>query len=214
MEKVAIVAGGPPDEIPSFQQYPSITTWIGVDSGAKILSHSLNEFDYAVGDFDSVTSEEFAVIQDLCHDVRIHPSEKDDTDLEIAINLAISLNPDQVLIFGAMGGRRDHEWVNLMLLQSFIPHQIDAWLCDKQNEITLKKPGTYSINRDHTFPYISFLAMTETVENLTLHGFKYPLDCQSIKSGSSLTVSNEWNEKIGTYFFTRGILIVIKSRDE
>ncbi|MET3682091.1 thiamine pyrophosphokinase [Alkalibacillus flavidus] len=213
MRVIAIVAGGPVDDMPSFHHYPHITTWIGVDSGAYKLSQSFDQFDYAIGDFDSVNDDELAAIHEACASVHTYPSDKDDTDLELAIKLAISLDPDQVLVFGALGGRRDHEWVNMFMLQSFMPHHIDAWLVNKQNEITLKQPGTYHIERDDTFPYVSFLALTRTVKGLTLEGFKYPLKDQTIQSGSSLTVSNEWKEKIGTYLFTDGILIVIKSRD-
>ncbi len=97
-------------------------------------------------------------------------------------------------------------------MKLFSEHHIDAWLINKQNEMSLKLPGTYDMIQDSLFPYVSFLAYSEKVENLSLKGFKYPLNETTIVQGSSLTISNEWSEK-RYLFFTSGILLVIKSRD-
>ncbi|GAA0460904.1 thiamine diphosphokinase [Alkalibacillus silvisoli] len=200
-------------DLPPLDHYKDINMWVGVDFGAYILSQILGNFDLAVGDFDSVDNKEFKMIESKASQIEKHPTDKDDTDLELAIQMAIELNPDQVYIFGATGGRKDHEWINIMLLKKFNESGIEAWICNNQNEITLKKPGHYQLKRDDRFQYVSFLPISESVHNLSLKGFLYELDDTTVMSGSSLTVSNQWNEKIGTYLFTEGILIVVKSRD-
>ena len=65
---------------------------------------------------------------------------------------------------------------------------------------------------DH-LKYISFIPMTTSVENLTLTGFKYPLNNEHISFGSTLCISNELITNLGTYSFTKGILLVIRSAD-
>ena len=45
--------------------------------------------------------------------------------------------------------------------------------------------------------YISFLPMTETVEGLTLRGFKYPLQRRTIGLGTGLCISNELKREEG-----------------
>ena len=51
------------------------------------------------------------------------------------------------------------------------------------------------------------------VENLTLLGFKYPLSNRHISFGSTLCISNELISEYGTYSFTSGILLTIRSKD-
>ncbi|MFD2638227.1 thiamine diphosphokinase [Piscibacillus salipiscarius] len=213
MTKVGIVAAGPVAEIPDLTAYPHIDYWIGVDEGAKHLYDLGIKTDLVMGDFDSLDSNLIEKIKSNARNVIEFPAIKDETDLELAFIEAINEKPEQVLVFGATGGRLDHAWINVQLMKLFSEHHIDAWLINKQNEMSLKLPGTYDMIQDSLFPYVSFLAYSEKVENLSLKGFKYPLNETTIVQGSSLTISNEWSEKKGTYFFTSGILLVIKSRD-
>ena len=74
--------------------------------------------------------------------------------------------------------------------------------------------GHKAFHREEVYgKYISFLPMTETVEGLTLRGFKYPLQRRTIGLGTSLCISNElvWEE--GAITFTDGVLIVVESHD-
>jgi thiamine pyrophosphokinase len=47
-----------------------------------------------------------------------------------------------------------------------------------------------------------------------LEGFKYPLKNRHIFFGSTLCISNELIYDFGTYSFTNGILLVIRSCDD
>ncbi len=42
--------------------------------------------------------------------------EKDETDMELALNWAIDQKPEMIRIFGATGGRLDHMFANIQLL--------------------------------------------------------------------------------------------------
>ncbi|MEC0302968.1 thiamine diphosphokinase, partial [Terribacillus saccharophilus] len=82
-----------------------------------------------------------------------------------------------------------------------------------QNNIRLHRPGTYRVEQDDTYRYISFLSFSEQVNGLTLTGFKYPLTDASIHWGETLSISNELVAQSGTYSFASGIVIMIKSKD-
>ncbi|TFB23254.1 thiamine diphosphokinase [Filobacillus milosensis] len=210
---IGIVAAGPKQEIPKLDKYKDIDFWIGVDEGASTLIESNIQPDLVIGDFDSIDTEKLETIKHKAKLVKEFPNEKDETDLELAFIEAIHLKPTTVYVLGATGGRLDHAWINVHLLVKFAHTDIDAWIVNNQNQMTLKAPGQHWLEKDSSFPYISFLPFTHTVEDLTLKGFKYELENRMIKQGSTLTVSNEWSEKKGTYFFNSGILLVIKSRD-
>src|SRR5699024_12482516 len=61
----------------------------------------------------------------------IHPPEKDKTDLEIALQKALSLEPDRIYLFGVTGGRLDHALINLQLLHKMIHNNIRGMIIDK-----------------------------------------------------------------------------------
>lgn len=68
--------------------------------------------DLVVGDLDSLGEigppERVRVVR--------HPREKDRSDFEIALGEAEKLRPRLVTVYGALGGRADHEFVNLIVL--------------------------------------------------------------------------------------------------
>ena len=61
---------------------------------------------------------------------------------------------------------------------------------------------------------ISFFAAGETVEGLTLKGFKYPLDHYRLTTDNcGRTVSNEIQEEKAKVLYEKGSLLMIMSRD-
>ena len=65
--------------------------------------------DIVDGDFDSLSGAGKAYLESLDHTeiVRLNP-EKDDTDTQSTLNLAIRRGAKNILILGATGGRLDH----------------------------------------------------------------------------------------------------------
>lgn len=103
--------------------------------------------------------------------------------------------------------------MNVQMLIKGLKSDVRVTLEDRQNRLELKSPGTYSIHKDERYPYASFLAFTPEVKGLTLEGFKFPLSNKSVEWGSSLCISNELIKEIGSYSFSEGILMVVRSSD-
>jgi thiamine pyrophosphokinase len=209
-----IVAGGPTSHLPPFSEYDrEHVRWVGVDRGLYTLIKSGIVPEQAFGDFDSISSEERKEVEASGCLLNTYPAEKDETDLELAINWALTQREQEIVLLGCTGGRLDHELINIqMLLKSFGLNKT-IMICDKQNKIIVREPGTYSLDNEMEFPYVSFLPQTQVVEGLTLTGFKYPLTEGKVKWGQTLCISNELVDKKGTYSFHSGILMVVKSRD-
>src|SRR5699024_11613975 len=91
----------------------------------------------------------------------IHTTEKDKTDLEIALQNALSLEPDTIYLFGVTGGRLDHALINLQILHKMIHNNIRGMIIDKWNEVEMAVPGTYNVKKSDLYPYVSFIAYTE-----------------------------------------------------
>ena len=150
-----------------------------MDRGVLVLLEHGIVPNLALGDFDSVTSEELKTIQEKLPEVSIFPAEKDETDLELAIDWAIRQNPSNIYILGATGGRIDHFLANIQLLQKErilqCVSETNIYIVDEKNSLTVKTPGIYPIQADLTRKYFSLLSITKEVSEITLTGFKYPL---------------------------------------
>lgn len=211
---VGIVANGPEDLLPDLKDYnQKVDLWIGADRGAQIIQMAGLPLSYAVGDFDSVNEKDLRKIKAYANQFELHPREKDKTDLELALEKALDLKPEVIILFGATGGRKDHELVNVQLLYSIVRRGTRGVIADRNNWIEMKLPGTYEVAEDLEYPNISFLPFSKEVEGLTLSGFYYPLENGRITWGSTLAVSNKLTEKSGTFSYEQGILLVVKSRD-
>jgi thiamine pyrophosphokinase len=213
--KIRIVAGGPEHLIPELKKYNSgsDSVWIGVDRGTFIILEQGIKPGIAFGDFDSVSEAEKETILNLDIILNEYQSEKDKTDMELALQWALDQEPEEILLFGATGGRIDHELMNIQFLYRTVSSNADVKVVDIKNEISIRIPGMYSIEYDSSYSYISFLAFEDEVKGITLEGFKYPLQKASLQIGSSLCISNELVNKSGTYSFDSGIILMVKSRD-
>lgn len=212
--KFAILAGGPKEFVPDDNLfYEKDIQWIGVDRGTyHLLQRNIIPI-HAFGDFDSVSDKEKTWMMKSGITMSSFSSEKDQTDLELAITWVLQQRPEKVFIFGATGGRLDHCMMNIHLLIKGLEQDIDISLIDKQNIIFMKPPGHYYLKYSHMYKYLSFLPLSSRIENLTLTGVKYPLHNQELRIGDSLCISNEIIQEEASYSFTHGTIIVIRSHD-
>ena len=187
---------------------------IAGDRGVEALYQLKIVPNHIVGDFDSVSPKilEFYKNQSQIIFHTYHP-EKDNTDTDIALKLAIGLKSSEITIMGALGRRMDHAIANIHILKDALETNIPCQILDEHNRIYLiNKEITLEKNRVYG-KYISLIPLTSEVKDLTLTGFKYPLNNYDLPIGTSLGVSNEIVENIAQIKMKKGILIVIESKD-
>jgi len=214
VSNIAVMGNGPQELVPDLTRYKAeIDIWIGADRGSLTLMDHCITPDYAVGDFDSMAETDKESVRKQANVFEQHPSEKDQTDLEIALDKAYALHAEKIYLFGVTGGRLDHELINIQLLYSIMTRNIQGRVVDAQNELAISEPGTHKINHDKKYPNISFIPYSRDVKGLTLEGFYYPLINETISWGSTRCISNKLISDFGTFSYEEGILLVIKSRD-
>jgi thiamine pyrophosphokinase len=91
---------------------------VGIDRGALVCAQKGLLMDVAIGDFDSVTSAELEVIKKHCKEIVILDAVKDVTDAQAA--LAYVDGYDEVILCGGLGGRIDHQLINIGLVKKDI----------------------------------------------------------------------------------------------
>ena len=88
------------------------------------------------------------------------------------------------------------------------------YIVDSRNKIGLPVEKTFSLKKEEQYgTYVSLFPMGETVEGLTLKGFKYPLDHYQLKDREGLGVSNEITADVADVSWEQGVLLMIQSKD-
>lgn len=208
MIKIALFAGG---TIDNFQM--DFDLFIGVDRGSLLLIEQGICPDLAVGDFDSVSEKELALICSQSKEVLQAQPEKDDTDLELAVKAAFARYPQaQVTIFGAFGGRLDHTLANIFLPSNpeITPYMQQIRLCNAQNELRYCPQGRHEIKPVAGMNYLAFMPADDS--RLTIEGAKYPLN-ESNYFFKKVYASNEFIDEPVFLECQSGYVIVIYSKD-
>ena len=214
--KIIIISGGSLDYefAADYIQKEVPDCLIAADRGMKFCFEKGICPDYVLGDFDSIDPEIVSYYrQESQVQIIGYQPEKDDTDTEIAVKKAIELGCTKLILLGALGGRMDHCIANIHILKLALEQGVEAALADGQNYIQLLSDSCEIKKKDQYGTYISFLPFTDQVEGITLTGFKYPLHGYTMKKGWSIGISNEIVDEIARVMLTKGILLMIQSRD-
>jgi thiamine pyrophosphokinase len=89
---------------------------IAVDGGARYAIALGRTPEVLLGDLDSVPHEIQESLRRSGARFVVYPADKDETDLELAIDFANDAGYREIIILGALGARLDHMLGNLSLL--------------------------------------------------------------------------------------------------
>ena len=153
------------------------------DGGLKHMTQLCVKPDLIVGDFDSSDNP------DLDVETIILPCEKDDTDTCHAMNLCIQRGFRDFLFIGCLGERLDHTMGNISFLIALKEKGLYGKMVDDYSEIEIVTDKGVTVNDD--FSFFSLLALSDSVEGITIKGAKYPLENATVKSSFQYGISNE-----------------------
>jgi len=159
-----------------------------------------------VGDFDSVAETE---IPDDVPCIR-HPSKKDLTDTEIAVEYAREQGFRDFLLLGATGSRMDHTLANILLLKSFVNNGENAVVLDEHNKIMLTDSKLQFSEAPGSF--VSLIPLTDCY-GVTTENLEYPLENATMTVGKGLGVSNIMAKHDASVSVKDGLLLVIVAKD-
>lgn len=185
---------------------------IAVDKGLEALNKLKVKPTYIVGDFDSVENKVLKKYERLNIKIKRLVPEKDLTDTQSALELAIELGALEIIMIGAIGTRIDHTLANIHIMKEAIKRNINIKIINENNEIILTNKSI-KIKKDDNYKYISIIPLTTKVTGITIKGMKYKLENYTLEIGNSLGISNEQISEEAEINITDGILIIIKSRD-
>ena len=183
-------------------------TIIACDAGYRNCAPLGCKPDIIVGDFDTAPCPEQ---QD---DVIVLPHVKDDTDTEYAAKLASEKGCSEVLLLGALGGRRlEHTLANLCTGLGLEQRGVRATLQDERSRITFVMPGETRRYPKGEYFYLSVFPMEGRAQGVCERGSYYELTDAVLTAGYPLGVSNEYAEGADriTISTRKGALAVVET---
>jgi thiamine pyrophosphokinase len=155
--------------------------------------------DLIVGDLDSLKEE---TIEEGI-EVRRHPRNKDFSDFELALQAASGMTPQWVYVYGALGGRIDHELTNILLINSV---QHPTVFIEEETEIYGVHEGL--VINDRKGCICSLLSLWGACRVKEIRGFQYALK-NEVLYPSSRGLSNVITEDEATITLANGNLIAV-----
>ncbi len=188
---------------------------VAADGGLDLAIELGVEADLVVGDMDSVESDSLERAGRDGVEIRSYPRAKDESDYELAIWAAVASGAQRVTVVGSDSGRLDHLYATLLTLCSprFAGVQLDAWLGGNHLAVLNATYGrsAQASTELHGEPgtQLSLFAMNGPVSGVTTTGLRWQLVGDSLESGSSRGVSNEFLAQAASVEVGSGCLAVV-----
>ncbi len=181
---------------------------IAADSGAATAVRYGCIPTTVVGDFDSLDASLQQQLRELGSQFIQAAVEKDETDTELAVQVAIEQGASEITLLGAIGGMRfDHTVANILLLAGFetvpirfIDGPSTCWL--------LRGPGRSTID-GHAGDLVSLLPLTSEASGAYTAGLYYPLHAETLYFGKPRGVSNVLTQEHAEVSLETGMLLII-----
>ena len=164
--------------------------------------------DLILGDFDSAPQPE-------AEDLVVLPHVKDDTDTHYAAVWAAEHGAKEVLMLGALGGKRlEHTLANLSTGLFLSQKGIDVTIADEYSHIRYLLPEKPVTALRENWEYFSVIPLGDRLEGVSISGAFYPLQDAVITADYvSLAVSNEFVEESVTIRCKKGAGAVILTKE-
>jgi thiamine pyrophosphokinase len=207
-EVVVVVSGGEPPDTRMVWAVPAGAVVIGADRGVGYALALGLHVTLAIGDFDSASAESLAEAGAAGVRIERHPVVKDATDLELALDAAVALGPERILVLAGRGGRLDHELASLLLLASdrYAGVVVDALVGDARVHVVR---GARSLEGSRG-ELVTLLAAGGPAEGVHTEGLEYPLRGETLDASSTRGVSNVFAEPVAHVSVERGVLLAIR----
>jgi thiamine pyrophosphokinase len=179
---------------------------VAADGGARALLELGIEPALVVGDFDSLDAGCLRRLEEArCRLLKVK-AEKDETDMELAVNCALEHGASSITLLGGIGSRLDHTHANFILLARLAK-------MGKAARAVAPPLTVYATAGNLTIQgspgdTVSVFPMQGSATGVTEIGFKYKLTDSSLDPFIVTGVSNELCGREGNISVKEGVLLV------
>jgi thiamine pyrophosphokinase len=189
---------------------------IAVDGGIQLCAQEFSDWtdriDTLIGDLDSISDEARRATETAGIEIRELPREKDETDFEAAIQLAIERGATSVHVTNGMGDRLDHLIMVQRGLESIpaaisVSAQIGSAACWR---VTPNTPIELEVSVGSIF---SLIPGCSGVGGVSTRGLRWILENATLAATSARSISNLVTEPIVRVAVSTGSLCAISPNE-
>jgi len=202
-----IFANGNVTDIDS--KFYSGKTFIAADGGAHHCIKLGIMPQIVIGDFDSLNQDELHLLEKSGAELIRYPTDKDQTDLELALDYAAEKGATEITLLGLLGGRWDMSFANVLLLSSPRYNHINFHIIDGNSEMyILRSGGTLELN-GNPGDTVSVIPLSNLTSGITYSELEWSLESASLDFGSPRGVSNQMSSEVAHIKLDSGVLFII-----
>lgn len=200
-----VLAGGDAVHLDQIDDVPGDAYVIAADSGLDQAVRLGLAVDLIVGDLDSVSARALALSAGI--PIEQYPADKDFTDLELALDAAVRLEADRIIVLGGHGGRLDHFLGNAAVLTapSLAMRRVE-WLAGLAHVYVVNR---WSQLHGSIGATVSLLAVGGQATGVTTQGLRWPLNGEVLESWESRGLSNQFTSPVATVSVETGTLLAV-----
>lgn len=208
--KIIICANGElsaPDHLDSLLEEADLL--IAADGGTRYLAKMGRMPDVVIGDMDSIQDEQQSRLKVAGIEMLVFSSDKDQSDLELALLHAKERGADEIHVLAGLGRRWDHSLVNLLLaaLPELAQVEVNFWH-GVQRLVLIKDHLELS---QVAGTRLSLIPVGGDAQGVSTQGLSYALEDEDLLFGSSRGVSNEFAEQKASINVKKGMLLAVIS---
>ncbi|MDF1520330.1 MAG: thiamine diphosphokinase [Brevefilum sp.] len=207
-QKIVLFANGElPEPKAIAQKLGDADFLIAVDGGLNHMIPLNLEPDLIIGDLDSIDEATLQPYREKKTKIQKFPTDKDQNDLELAIQAALEMNPKTIWIVAALGNRIDQTLANIFLLTRDELRCIDTHLVDGKRDVFLIREQ--ALLSGEPGQLISLVPINGSAEGITTKGLKYPLNNETLYPDQTRGISNRLTGTDATITVEKGSLLCI-----
>jgi thiamine pyrophosphokinase len=204
MDTVLIFTGSEAPQLEIHEELPRPDLVVAADSGYDYAVQLGFRVDVLVGDMDSISATEIPdhVI------IERHPTDKNASDLDLAMDLVARGTPERVVIVGGSGGRLDHELSTAGLLCA------DRWRRIDELDWVSTRGWAYVVRRRRIIhgdagTTLSLIPMGGDVMDVHTSGLKWDLSGDTLVHGGTRGLSNVMRAPVADILIGEGCLLAV-----
>jgi thiamine pyrophosphokinase len=211
LQRIIIFANG---EIPNIKKVRAFLRpddhIICADGGTRHALALKLKPDLVIGDMDSLQKSHWQKLKTAGISIELFPRDKNETDLELAVNRAIAMHPEKIVIVAALGGRLDQTLGNITLLADPRLAGVDVRLDDGVEEIVICRSQAQV--RGRSGDIVSLIPWQGTVTGVQTRDLKWALFSETLYPDKTRGISNEMTGETASVSIETGLLLVIHRR--
>lgn len=181
------------------------------DSGFDALIPLGIRPDMVIGDMDSLSEEGKILLEREKINYRKLNPEKDETDTYTVLRQALRDGVTEMVLFGAVGNRQDHQLATFYLLEFLNQKGCRGMILDDGNSILYGEEESIILPREY-YDYLSIIPISEEV-TVSTEGCYYEIKNTTLYRNYPRGVSNRWVRDPAVITIEKGKSFLIRSKD-